>query len=518
MPVRTSWCDDQLKSRLARMPPELLESITSGLPTPDLGSLRLSCKLLERRLFPSFAVEFFGKKQFMLTHFSLGALIDIAKHEDLSPFVTEVQLGTDRYYNPNPMAPMSDDQWLRYQANRASQMELLDCGHHCHMLTEAFSYLRNLRKVVIRDNNSEGRHRDLDPNAITTSRIKNTGHWKSYGASSVDSYAQMTDRDHVNCRDILSVSQSQYVSRMWKAVLNSLAATPLAQSCRHIELLLRYETSCLQHNLLEIPEWRVPTVSPVLRRLEVLHLTIGFGQEIGPNTAPQNDPMGLEKLLSLTPNLRHLRINGCRESRGPWAEKNLQNLLLWLAHDLPPLPTSTTPGSHKPRSPPYVTFSYLEQLDFGKFQQFDAQALVKCLVKLSSMVTGLAFRHISLIADPAKKTLAWPMVLKAIGTRMPKLQSLNIMSVGQYDKSRQRWYPVFFNKQDTNNWNIRYHGNWMGEFCDNLLRNLEVQWPQYASIPGSDDENDDEDINTDDEGTDNSEDSQVTGIGMTDAT
>ncbi|KAF5849172.1 hypothetical protein GGP41_006034, partial [Bipolaris sorokiniana] len=65
---------------LLTIPLELLVAISALLPTEDLGALRLVCKQTEKSLYEWFSQEFFSKKQFMLTHTSLQALIDISKH------------------------------------------------------------------------------------------------------------------------------------------------------------------------------------------------------------------------------------------------------------------------------------------------------------------------------------------------------------------------------------------------------------------------------------------------------
>jgi len=48
---------------LLTIPLELLVAVSSFLPTPDLGALRLTCKQVEKSLFEWFAEEFFTKKQ-----------------------------------------------------------------------------------------------------------------------------------------------------------------------------------------------------------------------------------------------------------------------------------------------------------------------------------------------------------------------------------------------------------------------------------------------------------------------
>jgi hypothetical protein len=56
---------------LHRMPGEIKVCIASFLTTEELGALRLTSKHIERQLRHTFTSEFFRKKQFMLTTFSM---------------------------------------------------------------------------------------------------------------------------------------------------------------------------------------------------------------------------------------------------------------------------------------------------------------------------------------------------------------------------------------------------------------------------------------------------------------
>lgn len=80
---------------LLRLPPELIIRVSSHLTTPELGYFRRTCKHVEANLFDTFAREFFTKRQFMIEHISLQALVDIANHPVLSRRLTEVIIGLD---------------------------------------------------------------------------------------------------------------------------------------------------------------------------------------------------------------------------------------------------------------------------------------------------------------------------------------------------------------------------------------------------------------------------------------
>jgi hypothetical protein len=74
-------------AHLLRLPPELMLRISAHLTTLDLGSFRLTCKQVETNLFESFAREYFSKRQFMIEQVSLEALVGIANHKTLAPYL-----------------------------------------------------------------------------------------------------------------------------------------------------------------------------------------------------------------------------------------------------------------------------------------------------------------------------------------------------------------------------------------------------------------------------------------------
>lgn len=146
------------------LPAEIVISVASHLNTKDLGPLRRSCKRLEKHLFETFANEFFTKRQFMVEHASLKALVEISKHPVLSQRLVEVLISTQKFQelSTNPT----------YSLENTSREWLLGTGQARDMLAEAFSRLKNLRSVGLRDYSSKGRVRE-GPH----------GRWNSYGKS-----------------------------------------------------------------------------------------------------------------------------------------------------------------------------------------------------------------------------------------------------------------------------------------------------------------------------------------------
>lgn len=77
------------------LPLEVLLNITRHLNTPDYCNVRLASKYFEEQLHNAFAKEFFTKRQFMISEFSLQALIDISKSR-FSSNLTHVIIGLER--------------------------------------------------------------------------------------------------------------------------------------------------------------------------------------------------------------------------------------------------------------------------------------------------------------------------------------------------------------------------------------------------------------------------------------
>lgn len=75
-------------SPILELPQELILRVAAYLNTVELGALRRTCHGIETSLFDSFAREFFTKRQFMLEQNSLEALVGIADHPTLSPYLT----------------------------------------------------------------------------------------------------------------------------------------------------------------------------------------------------------------------------------------------------------------------------------------------------------------------------------------------------------------------------------------------------------------------------------------------
>jgi hypothetical protein len=151
--------DGPAKCYLTNIPIEVLLRITHHLTTTELGNVRLTCRALEQSLFHFFSHEFFRKKQFMVSDFSLQTLVDISKHPTLSQVLTHVIIATDfvTSYVHSSSVPSQRDALTDH---RTAYEWLVSAGLLKDMLAEAFRNLPNLEIVDIRDFNAKSRSRD----------------------------------------------------------------------------------------------------------------------------------------------------------------------------------------------------------------------------------------------------------------------------------------------------------------------------------------------------------------------
>ena len=164
-------------SPLRVLPVELLLKITDSLPTPDLGAFRLSCRAIHTFLDTSFIKEFFTQKQFMISVFSLTALVRISESR-LAPHLRSLHLGLDRLqvisnYRMNQAGFLPEEQ-LFYNDLLAGEKYAKATGTHQELLATALKKLPNLESIVIRDHDLKSRIRE-GRNAL----------WKSYGAETI---------------------------------------------------------------------------------------------------------------------------------------------------------------------------------------------------------------------------------------------------------------------------------------------------------------------------------------------
>lgn len=139
---------------LTQLSPEMLVRVASFLTTAEVGPLRQTCRLIETKLFVDFARESFSKRQFMIEHESLEALVGISRHPGLASRLIAVIIGTQ---------VLDETRELTHKCIRdgyVSRNILLQTGRAWRILVEVFSNLPNLKKIGLRDYNGAGRIRD----------------------------------------------------------------------------------------------------------------------------------------------------------------------------------------------------------------------------------------------------------------------------------------------------------------------------------------------------------------------
>lgn len=396
--------DPQSASRIVHIPLEVLLKITSLISTTDLSSVRLTCKALEGSLFNFFSHEFFRKKQFMVSSYSLQALVDIAKHPTLSSSLKHVIISTDRLKLDKDRLqhgfPHLQDDNDRYRANLglADHMSLMTTGGLRDMLAEAFGNLPNLETVDVRDFSANSRNRD-GPGVP----------WRSYGALSLSRATNMVVESSP------SYNGGPYVTELFGPITAALAVSQARP--KNIQVHLRKGESFSEWGLGDsaffIPPRMESSMTQLLCGLQSLHLTLHVSSPIINPT-----PFITQKFLSLAPNLTWLRLNfsATGDQAGP------EQLVSWLA--LRDTERSVTPQDMDP-----IQFHRLEQLDLGNLV-IQPQMLLKLVAKFGPTLTTLSLRRVGLMNkkyDPNLKINPWTGFL----SRLPKAAgNLRLVQLG----------------------------------------------------------------------------------------
>jgi hypothetical protein len=253
--------DPQSSSPLLTVPLEILLQIVHHLTTPEYGNLRLSCKSVEETLLSAFSKEFFTKRQFMFTEFSLQALLDISKSR-FSSTLTQVLFGLEQPLKESAAnvhtEPTTDAKRNRFIEEYDAFMTLQITGQDVAMLTEAFSNLPILEVVGIRDFYSRSRRRDY-PDI----------EWKSYGLRTFERDTGRTLRPQYFGN--FGVDVDAYTSRIFINVLRALGRSTSARPS-NFEVILR--EGLLPDLAFHLPPYLASVVEPVLANIRVFFADI----------------------------------------------------------------------------------------------------------------------------------------------------------------------------------------------------------------------------------------------------
>ncbi|KAJ9130605.1 hypothetical protein NKR19_g9829 [Coniochaeta hoffmannii] len=409
--------DEARAASLDTLPTEILGHIASYLSTPELLSLRLANRTIEDQLFNDFAAYYFTKKQFMLTPESLQCLVDISLHPKLSTVLEHVIISLDKYrldltlnnFNGGDPATLHA-RAATYGQGAYDQAAFLSSGQDRQLLAQAFRNLPNLRTVGLRDYNSGMRQRDGEG-----------AQWRAYGATTVLQNTGMSllgfdgvFGPHVASRQYADTGLAMiFAARAFTVVLQALgesAATP-----KHVEILTRDRAHALPDHAFHLPPYLAPTVAPVLSRLESLLLTVNLRTIFVPATdSPGSVPgYALQNLLSLTPNLAHLRLNFTADQS---TAANVYPFLDRLA------------GSGSQLLP------RLSHLDFGMMTAVDRECLFRVVQRWSKTLKGLSFWKVSLSDSaghqaephPQEKPNRWAQLLVRLRKAAPGLARMSV--------------------------------------------------------------------------------------------
>ncbi|KAI1770273.1 hypothetical protein F4818DRAFT_271421 [Hypoxylon cercidicola] len=349
------------RSHLLAIPLEILLNISSFLPTPDYGNLRLVCRDLEASLFEYFGSEFFTKRAFLLTEFSLEALVDISKSRFapcLKYLIINLEYPIGVTYQTGSMSIVGRKECYSHQT-------LVDSGQDVEFIAEALRNLPNLETVGLRDFSSGGRYRDGGDET-----------WRPYGT---ETFQQLTgsllwkpSSDHIHGLQL--TPDMKHISHAFLAVLRALKYAKA--DCRaRLEVILR---SCyLPEIAFNIPRYLEPTLLPILADLKVLFLDVGYStfpiQMVRKGATNEDYPgLLLTIFLSKLRSLEHLRLNFRDCSVGMSTP-----VLEWLARYSPTPPgepqTSMQPAAgvtsdlqaRIPQLPRAPALPLLKQLDIG---------------------------------------------------------------------------------------------------------------------------------------------------------
>ncbi|KAI1482039.1 hypothetical protein F4774DRAFT_372986 [Daldinia eschscholtzii] len=484
---------------LLDIPLEVLLQISSYLTTSEYGNLRRVCRQLEVSLLQSFTHEFFTKRQFMISEFSLGALLDISKSR-FAPSLTHLIISLERPPAlpslPIHMQIFSDaEQAVSYNKIREEYMShqaLITTGRDLELLSEALCNLPNLKTIGLRDFNSSGRYRDGGDNT-----------WHAYGAPTfLRETNQPLDQPRFarHLESSLVESRIQYVSHIFMTMLRSLGKVKETHvrtqsetdGPTRFEVILR---SCHLPSLaFNLPHYLESTIVPFLNDLKTLFLDLGpgsFSTLVISKGGGYEGYLGLPLVtfLSKTPSLEHLRLNfrNC-------AMDETKHLFQWLTR--PP----TTPGSldpstptisqgvngnsmqgNLPRIPQTPAFQHLKELELGMltiepshllniYKRFKSSLRIISLHKvIFSSQSQTATDKINLWASFFGQMAKLKFDLSAI--RLSFLKQLHSMST----------YSVEFKGKDqppnTPSYTTEWTGNDFERASGELIESISIDWP-----------------------------------------
>ncbi|KAK1253244.1 hypothetical protein MKX07_001321 [Trichoderma sp. CBMAI-0711] len=418
---------------LVKIPPEILDRITRHLTTTEYCKLRLTSKAVEHALFSKFASEFFTRKQFMVSEFSLKALRDISKSR-LAGCLRQVHLGLDEVeplvlYASTGVAAMESLRLL--QLRLAEQETLWTLGLVPKYLAEAFARLPNLETCVVRDFNSNRRSRDGCYR-----------HWLSYGTNTLQMETGMRPRPRhgPGWKDI---GLSENATRMFKAVVHALAMAQARPTA--IEMMERRGHFLFDAAFYIHPDFEA-AVAPVLGRLKRLHICLDMAWDPCSKTSQTSQAwhhVNAAKFLRLCKDLEELRINGKRDYIANGGRNALHHLFDWLATkpQTEALPPPVADGEEEEEEeeeeyslpiPPYAELARLKTLSLG-MTATTVEDLVRVIARFADTLENLELWRIHLSFEDKANDEALaengPTLYTVLLRKMLEMPNLNLRHI-----------------------------------------------------------------------------------------
>ncbi|KAI1650634.1 uncharacterized protein F4817DRAFT_326840 [Daldinia loculata] len=469
------------------IPLEVLLQISSYLTTSDYGNLRHVCRRLEVSLLQSFTHEFFTKRQFMISEFSLGALVDISKSR-FAPSLSHLIISIERPPIP-PSLPVhmqvfSDvEQALRYNRMREEHMShqaLITTGRDLQLLTEALCNLPNLKTIGLRDFNSSGRYRDGADNT-----------WHAYGAPTFLWETNFPlDQPRFGGRHLdssLVESRIQYVSYVFLTMLRALGKAKETHSPTQLEVILR---NCHLPSLaFNVPHYLESTITPFLKDLKTLFLDLGpasFSTLVINNGGNFQGYLGLTLVtfLSKTTSLEHLRLNfrSC-------AKDETRDLLQWLIRT----PESPSGSKHQgievnkmqeklPRIPQTPAFQHLEELEIGMIT-IEPSLLLNIYKRFKSSLRIISLHKVTFSIESQNQVADRVNLWASFFGQMAKLKfnlSVIRLSFLKQIHSMSAYSIEFKDKNQTSsvpNYGTEWAGNDFERSSGELIASMFINWP-----------------------------------------
>jgi hypothetical protein len=463
-------------SRLLRVPLEILQQIIQHLTTSEYGNVRLTCKHLEASLSSAFTREFFMKKQFMLTYFSLQALIDISNSR-LADGVKHIIMGIDRPIRR--IAPTGFTSINNINHSIASPIEinkfnqqcidhsaLLDGGHDVVMMSQAFANLKNLETIEIRD--------------FRSSRSRDTSKWRSYGAGTFEAETglSMSNSAHYIPLNLLT-EDKDYMKRLFQNLLRALGRT----STRPRRLEVNARTSGLADDSFKIQTYDLPAITSVVARLEDVFLDLQNGSFLtimagqGRNSPPiQCQTYHIRIFLSHLHALRRLRLN-FQHIR----QEHAEDFLEWFSRPLlspdPSVSTAVQPQDTVPEAPLPLYFRNLQELEIGKVA-LHAEIFLDLLQKYKENLQSFYLYRVELL-DPSPhevKRNEWARLFKGMARLDLKVKRLVMSFLRQSKECDARAISVGFKDcpNGTRSWKGEHLNGALKEFANNVF----LVWPK----------------------------------------